>query len=122
MSGGEELIGQNLRIVSPPPLDPASVLGGGDKVLLAGSYLEREGTLPSLREKLFRVETETDFVAATEAVEPCRGEHDRVEAALVPLAEAGVDVPAQRLDHELGLECQQLGPPPHRSGADAHPR
>ena len=59
--------------------------------------------------------------AEAEPVEPARGEDDRVEPALAALAQARVDVAAQRLDRERRLEREQLRAPAHRGGADAHP-
>jgi hypothetical protein len=63
-----------------------------------------------------------DLGAEAEAVEAARGEHDRVEPALAALAQARVDVSAQRLDRERRLEREQLRLPPCGRGADAHAR
>src|SRR5205085_7890630 len=61
-------------------------------------------------------------VAEPEPVEPARGEHDRGEPALATLAQARVDVAAQRLDREGRIARKQLRLPPNRSRPDAHAR
>ena len=63
-----------------------------------------------------------DLVAEPEPVEPAGREHDRVEPSLPSLAQACVDVAAQRLDRERRLEREELRLPPHRRGADPHSR
>jgi hypothetical protein len=50
----------------------------------------------------------TDLVAQRKPIETCGGEDDSVEPPLSALAEAGVDVPTQRLDGQPGLEREQL--------------
>ena len=56
---------------------------------------------------------QADLVREPEPVEPAGREHDRVEPALAQLAQARVDVAAQRLDRERRLEREQL----RRAGA-----
>ena len=58
-----------------------------------------------------------DLVGEPQPVEPAGREHDRVEAALAALAEPRVDVAAERLDRERGLEREQLGAPANRSAS-----
>jgi hypothetical protein len=62
-----------------------------------------------------------DLGGETEAVEPARGEQDRIETALASLAKPRVDVPAQRLDRETRLEGEKLCTPARGRGADPHP-
>ena len=59
--------------------------------------------------------------AEAEPVEAARREHDGVEPALAALAQARVDVAAQRLDRQRRLEREQLRAPAHRGRADPHP-
>ena len=51
-----------------------------------------------------------DLVRQPEPVETGRGEHDRVEPPLVALAQARVDVPAQRLDREASDRARGAAP------------
>src|SRR5205807_5630775 len=69
-----------------------------------------------------RIEAETDLVGETEAIETAGREDDGVETAFPALAQTRIDVPAQGLDRERGLEGEQLCTPSDRRGADAHPR
>ena len=108
-----------LRLHAPPRL---RVVGRGDHLLLAQSHLQRDGALPRLRQHVSRSEAKPDLAAETEAVEPARGEHDRVQPALPALPQARLHVPAQRLDRQARLEREQLRPPPHRRRPDPHPR
>src|SRR3954452_8978664 len=97
------------------------VVRGRDELLVAGAHLQRERALARLRQHRLWLEPMPDLAAEPEAVEPARGEHDRIEAPLAPLAQPRVDVAAQRLDGERGLEREQLRLPPHRGRADPHP-
>ena len=65
-------------------------------------------------------DAQADLVREPEPVEAAGREHDRVEPALARLAQARVDVAAQRLDRERRLEREQLRAAAHRRGADAH--
>src|SRR5436305_6998175 len=98
------------------------VVGRGHEMLVARPHLKGEGTLARLGQHLPRLEAVPDFVAEPEPVEPARGEHDRVEPALATLAQARVDVAAQRLDRERRIAREQLRLPPNRSRPDAHAR
>src|SRR5207245_6472836 len=109
----------------PLGLHPASglvVIGRFDARLLTGSHLERECALPGLGHHDVRIEAEADLVGETEAVETAGREDDGVETAFPALAQTRIDVPAQGLDRERGLEGEQLCTPSDRRGADAHPR
>ena len=57
-----------------------------------------------------------------EPVEPAGGEHDRIEPALSKLAQARVDVAAQRLDRERRFEREELRATARGRGADPHAR
>src|SRR5581483_4108675 len=98
------------------------VVGSGDEILFAGPHLQRERALRRLRQEVLRIEPMPDLAREPEPVEPARREHDRVEAALAALAQARVDVAAQRLDRERRLEREQLCAPPHRRSPDPHSR
>src|SRR5215218_11428165 len=93
-----------------------------EELLLADSDLERHRPLPRFGDQLLRIETMADLAGEPEPVEPRRREDDRVQPTLAPLTETCVDVPAQRLDGELRLECEQLCAAPRRSCPDSHPR
>ena len=67
-------------------------------------------------------EADADPVGEPEPVETAGGEHERVEAALLRLAQARVDVAAQRLDRDRRIEREQLRAAPDRGGADPHAR
>src|SRR5689334_25334445 len=82
-----------LRVVAP-----------GDELLLADPDLDRERALAGLGEHFAGLEPEADLGSEAEPVEPAGGEHDGVESPLAALAQARVDVSAQRLDRQLRLE------------------
>src|SRR5262245_63292970 len=79
-------------------LDPPRglrVAGGRHELLLADPHLQRERALTGLRKDLVRFEAVPDLRREAEPVEAARLEHYRVQAALYPFAEPGVDVSAQ---------------------------
>src|SRR5919197_587549 len=98
------------------------MVGGRGELLLARTHLKGERALRSLREELVRLEATADLGREAEPVEAAGGEHDGIQPALDALAQARVDVAAQRLNRERGLEREQLRAPPHRGSADPHPR
>ena len=98
------------------------VVGVRDELLLAGTDLQRERALRRLRQHHVRLEPQADLVGEPETVEAARREDDRVEPALAALAQPRVDVAAQRLDRERGLEREQLCTPARGRRADAHLR
>ncbi len=56
---------------------------------------------------------------AIEAVEACSGEDEGVGLALLPFAEAGVDVAAELDEAEVGTKSEEHGLTARRGGADA---
>src|SRR5204863_9669569 len=108
-----------LRLDAPSRL---LVVGRGDELLLAGADLKRERPLTRLGQQLVGLEAAADLARQPEAVETTCRQDDRVEAALAALPQPRVDVPAERLDRQLGLQREQLGAPPDRRGPDAHSR
>src|SRR5437764_11121670 len=92
----------------------------GNEPFFAGTHLERKRALARFGQELVRLEAVTDLGAETEAVEPAGREDDGVEAALTAFPQPRVDVPAERLDRELGLEREQLRSPSDRGGSDPH--
>ena len=106
-------------------LDPVPRLGVVHRLHelpVSRPYLEGERALPRLGQHRLGIEPKPDLALEPEPVEPARGEHDRVEASLASLAQARVDVAAQRLDREGRVEREQLRLAPHGRGADPHPR
>ena len=93
-----------------------------NQLLLARSHLQRERALPGLGEHLRRVEPVPDLAGEPEPIETACGEDDRIQAALATLAQARVDVPAQRLDGQRRLEREELRTAADGRGADPHPR
>src|SRR5262245_63815441 len=89
-------------------------------MLFALAHLQRERALCGLWQQLLRVEAPADLVRETEPVEAARCEHDGVELPFVALAQARVDVAAQRLDPQRRLEREQLRLSAHGRSADAH--
>src|SRR5213076_390042 len=95
-------------------LDAAARLGvvdASNQVLLACAHLQRERALAGLRQELLRLKAVADLGVQAEPVKAAGRQDDRVEPSLAALAQTRIDVAAQRLDRELGLERQQLGPP-----------
>src|SRR6185295_18333117 len=85
-----------------------------------GPDLEGDSALPGLGHQLLGIEAMADLVAKPQPIKPGGSEHDGIEPPLAALAEPGIDVPAQRLDGEVGLESQQLRPSTRRGGSDPH--
>src|SRR5438874_2039086 len=110
---------RSLRLDTAPRL---RVIAGRDELFLTGANLQGECALSGLRQQLVRVEAASDLVPEPEPVEAAGRQHDRVQAALAALAQTRVDVAAERLDRELGLERQQLCLAADRGSPDAHPR
>ena len=108
-----------LRLDATPRLGVVQRL---HQLLLSDAHLQRERALACLGQQLLGSEAPADLVAEPEPVEAARGKHNRVEPALDALAQARVDVAAQRLDRQLGHEREQLRAPAHRRRADAHAR
>src|SRR5205085_7446609 len=107
----------------PLGLDPPSrlaVVTGGDELLLAGAHLQRKCSLRRLRQHRLERQPESDLAVETETVEPAGGEDEGVEPALLRLAQASLDIAAQRLDRERRLEGEQLRLPSDGGGADEH--
>ena len=125
--GGDrrEAAGADRRDTGALGLDPAARLGivaDGDELLLARPHLQRERALRRLGQHRLDRQPQADLAVEPEPVEPAGREHERVEAALAGLAQARVDVAAQRLDRERRLEREQLRAAADRRGADPHPR
>ena len=104
------------------PAPRLGVVRRGDELLLAFANLERERALAGFGEHFRRLETVADLDLETQPVEAAGGEDDRVETPLGALGEPRVDVPAQWLDGQRGLEREQLRSAPRRCCADTHPR
>ena len=88
--------------------------------VVVGAALDRERSLPDLRQHHFGAE---DLVGAVEEVEPFErggGDDDRVE--LGGLLEPGGDVAAQLGEREVGSPGRELRAPAHGTGADARAR
>jgi hypothetical protein len=104
---GREAATADGRHAGPLGLDAPARLGVVSRrhgLLLACSDLKRERTLAGLRQKLGRLEPVVDLVLEAKPVEATGGEDHRVETTLSSFPETRVDVAAQRLDPELGLE------------------
>src|SRR5262249_60111367 len=104
---GRGAAGAGGRAAGAPRLDGPTCLGVvrmRDERLVAAAALEREGALRRLRQDDGGREPQADLALEPEPVETAGGEDDRVEPPLAPLPETRVDVPAQRLDRERGLE------------------
>src|SRR5215216_7400884 len=111
-------MGRNRREAAPADRGDARSLGFDaparlrvirvrDTVLLPRSNLQRERTLAGFGEHLLGVEAPVDLVGEPEPVETARSEDDSVEAALGPLAQAGIDVA------EIGKHTSELQSPDH---------
>src|SRR4051794_998725 len=98
------------------------MIGVDDELFVTGSNLQSKRALTGLRQQFLRLETQADLVIEAEPVEPAGCKDDGVEAPLATLAQAGVDVSAQRLDRELGFEGEELSLAPDRRRAHAHTR
>src|SRR5439155_12845596 len=98
------------------------MVGARNKLLFPHAYLKRKRPLAGLRQQVIRLEATADLGGQAETIEPAGGKHDRVEAPFAALPQTCIDVPAERLDRQLGLQRQQLGLSPHGRCADAHPR
>ncbi len=88
------------RRVVEPALDADRALAGGRQAFGGG-------------------EAGGDARLETEAPEPRARQHDRVELSGVELAEPGLDVAAQRLDHRVLARGTHLRASPQARGADA---
>src|SRR6266516_4868117 len=89
------------------------VVDASNQLLLACTHLQRERALAGLRQELLRLKAVADLGVQAEPVEAAGRQDDRIEPTLATLAQAGVDVAAQRLDREARLARQQLGPAPN---------
>ena len=94
-----------------------------DELLLARPHLQRERALARLGQQLGRLEAAADLAGEPEPIEPARSEHDGVEPALAALAQARVDVAAQRLDRRAPARARAAAraaaPTPCRSASPA---
>src|SRR5262249_58582923 len=73
----------------------------GDDIGTIGATFEGERALPGRRQTLVGLEQRADAIAVTEALQSRGREDDRVVPRFVELAQARVDVAAQRFDTEL---------------------
>jgi hypothetical protein len=80
------------------------MIGVGNELFVTGSNLQGKRALSGFRQQFLRLEAQADLAVEAEPVESAGGKYDSVEAPLPALAQARIDVSAQRLDRELGLE------------------
>src|SRR5215208_4343555 len=118
-SAADDCDAPSLRLDATPRL---AVIRRRDEMLVAKTNLGRQSALPRLGQQLVRLEASVDLGGETESLQPAGGEDDSVEPPLASLAEPRVDVPAQRLDRELGLEREQLRPSSDRGCTNAQSR
>ena len=84
------------------------------------AHLDAERALAGRRQHLGRAsKTAADARLQAEPHEPGGGQHDGVVAAVVELAQPGVEVAAQRLDAQVGAQRAQLHQPAQARRADA---
>ncbi len=84
---------------------------------LAAADLQAQRALPGRRNHLVDRKARANAVAQAQAHQAGRGQHDRVVAAFVELAQAGVEVAAQRRHAQVGTQRQQLRHPAQAGGA-----
>ena len=82
-------------------------------------HFDRQRTLPRRRQHLIVSKALGDARAELQADQPRGGEHNRIVVAFVELAQARVEVAAQRFDLQVGPQAQQLHHAPQARGADA---
>jgi hypothetical protein len=70
--------------------------------------LEAQGALTGARQHLVDAEQAAHAGREAEALQAGGGQHDGVVAAFVELAQAGVEIAAQRFDAQVRAQAQQL--------------
>lgn len=85
---------------------------------IGGQYLDAERALSRRRRRLLGSERRLDSRFETEANQPRSGENDRVVLPFVELAQAGIEIAAQRFDLELRISGAQEYLAPQLEGAD----
>ena len=75
---------------------------------LVGAGFDSERALAGSGQHLRRVETAGNALGQAQAHQPRSGEHDGVVLAFIQLAQACVEVAAQRLDHQVGAQRRNL--------------
>ncbi len=88
------------------------------QVVAFGAHLQAQCALAGGRQHLVGLEQGTDAAFQTQALEARGREHDGVVLAFVELAQAGIEVAAQRLDVEVGAQRLQQHLPAQAGGAD----
>ena len=89
-----------------------------ERAVVVVAALQREAALARRRHHLGRRQRAGVLGLDPEAREPGRGEHGRVDLAVGELAQARVDVPAERRDGQAGERGEQLRPAAEARGAD----
>ena len=83
------------------------------------AHFDAERALPGARQHPLRLEARTNALRQTETHQPGGREHDGVVAAVVELAQACIEVAAQRLHIEVRPQRDQLHDPPQARCADS---
>ncbi|EWS54435.1 hypothetical protein X551_02751 [Methylibium sp. T29] len=83
-----------------------------------GPQLDAERPLARGGDHRVGLEHAADALGQTQALQADSSQHDGVVLAFVELAQAGVEVAAQRLDAQVGPAGAQLAQPPQARGAD----
>mmetsp|Transcript_15050 Transcript_15050/g.35640 ORF Transcript_15050/g.35640 Transcript_15050/m.35640 type:complete len:285 (-) Transcript_15050:548-1402(-) len=73
-----------------------------------GADLQTQRPLPRARQHLLDLEDAAHALPQAQALETGSGQHDGVVAALIELAQPGIEVAAQRLDAQVRPQVQQL--------------
>ncbi len=85
---------------------------------IVGADLDADGALADRRQEFVDVEHGGRRAKEPEALEPGDRKHGRVEGAAVELAQAGLDIAAQRRDGKVGPQMLEQRLPPRRRRAD----
>lgn len=85
------------------------------------SNLKREGALAGCGTEFVDREPLVNVSSAVESIKPGRRENESVGLALLPLAEAGVDVPAELDEAKIGTQREEHGFAARGRSADARP-